>query len=129
MKAIFSAAMVLGLCNFLVAREEKADPVGTWKCEFEAGGQKMESTLAVKKDGDKLVGTMTYEGKKEAKLTEVKLKDGELTFVADVEFMDMKITVKYKLKVEGDKLKGTAVAEVGGDTHEIDIDGTRKKDK
>ena len=129
MKVIFSAAIFLGLCNSLVAKEEKADPVGTWKCEFEAGGQMMKSTLVVKKDGDKLVGTMTYEGIKEAKLTEVKLKDGELTFVADVEYMNLKITVKYKLKVEGDKLKGTAVADVGGDTHEIDIDGTRKKDK
>jgi hypothetical protein len=130
MKAIFTAAMVLGLCNLVGAREEKADPVGTWKCKYEIGGQEMESTLAVKKDGDKLVGTMTYHDKQEAKLKEAKLKDGELTFATDVEFMDMKFTVKYKLKLDGDKLKGKAVAEVGGETHEVDIDGTRaKKDK
>jgi hypothetical protein len=72
---------------------------------------------------------MTYPEKKESKLKEPKLKDGELTFATDVEFMEMKFTVKYKLKVDGDKLKGKAVAEVGGETHEVDIDGTRKKDK
>ncbi len=130
MKVIVATAMVLGLCNILSAREEKADPVGTWKCEYEVGGQKMESTLVVKKDGDKLVGTMTYPEKKEAKLKEPTLKDGELTFATDVEFMDMKFPVKYKLKVDGDKLKGKAVAEINGETHEVDIDGTReKKDK
>jgi hypothetical protein len=130
MKAIFTLAMVLGLCNLLSAKEDKADPVGTWKCEYEVGGQKMESTLVVKKDGDKLVGTMTYPEKKESKLKEPKFKDGELTFATDVEFMDMKFPVKYKLKVDGDKLKGKAVAEIGNETHEVDIDGTRaKKDK
>ncbi len=129
MKAILAATMLFGACSVLSAREDKADPVGTWKCEYEVGGQKMESTLVVKKDGDKLAGTMTYPENKEAKLKEPKLKDGELTFAADVEYMDLKFTVKYKLKVDGDKLKGKAVAEINGETHEVDIDGTRKKAK
>jgi hypothetical protein len=127
MKAVFTVALALGLCGFVSAREEKANPVGTWKCKYEVGGQEMESTLVVKMDGDKLVGTMTYPENKESKLKEPKLKDGELTFATDVEFMDMKFTVKYKLKVDGDKLKGKAAAEINGDVHEVDIDGTRLK--
>jgi hypothetical protein len=130
MKAIFTAAMVLGLCNLAGAREEKADPVGTWKCEYEIGGQKREATLAIKKDGDKLDGMITYQDKQESKLKDVKLKDGELTFTAEREVMEMKLTIKYKLKVEGDKLKGKGAVEVGGETREFDIEGTRaKKDK
>ena len=51
---------------------------------------------------------MTWPDQKEAKLKDVKLKDGELTFSAERELMDMKITIEYKLKVDGDKLKGKA---------------------
>ena len=130
MKAILSAALVLGLCGPAGARDTKADPVGTWKCEYEIGGQTRESTLVIKKDGDKLTGTMTYQDKQEAKLKDVKLKDGELTFSAEREIMDNKFTVKYKLMINGDKLKGKGAAEIGGEKREFDIEGKReKKDK
>lgn len=130
MKAILSAALVLGLGGLAGARDEKADPVGTWKCAYEIGGQKREATLAIKKDGDKLTGTMTWQDKKESKLKDVKLKDGELTFTADRELMDMTFTIKYTMKVEGDKLKGKAEADIGGEKREFDIEGKReKKDK
>jgi hypothetical protein len=52
MKAILSAALVLGLVGLAGARDEKADPVGTWKCEYDIGGMKRMSTLTIKKDGD-----------------------------------------------------------------------------
>ncbi|HJZ56729.1 MAG TPA: hypothetical protein VKE74_17310 [Gemmataceae bacterium] len=130
MKAIISAALVLGLCGLAGARDEKADPVGTWKCEYEVGGQKRESTLAVKKDGDKLTGMMTWQDKKESKLKDVKFKDGELTFSAEREINDMKFTINYKLKVDGDRLKGKGEADIGGEKREFDIEGKReKKDK
>ena len=127
MKAILSAALVLGLCGFAGARETKADAVGTWKCNYEIGGQKRESTLVVKKDGDKLTGTMIFQDKKEAKLKDVKFKDGELTFSLEREVMDNKFTVEYKLKVEADKLKGKAAVDVGGEKREFDFEGKREK--
>jgi hypothetical protein len=127
MKAIISAALVLGLCGLAGARDEKADPVGTWKCEYDIGGQKRESTLVIKKDGDKLVGTMDWPDQKGAKLKDVKLKDGELTFTAERELKDMKLTIGYKLKVEKDTLKGKGAVEVGGEKREFDIEGKREK--
>jgi hypothetical protein len=130
MKAIPSAALVLGLCGLAGAQDTKADPVGTWKCAYEIGGQKRESTLVIKKDGDKLAGTMTYQDKQEAKLKDLKFKDGELTFSAERALMTNKFTVEYKLKVEGDKLKGKGAVDVGGEKREFDIEGKReKKDK
>ena len=130
MKAILSATLVLGLCGLAGAQDTKADPAGTWKCEYEIGGQKRESTLIIKKDGDKLTGMMTYQDKQEAKLKGLRFKDGELMFSVERELMDNKFTVEYKLKVEGDKLKGKAAAEVGGEKREFDIEGKReKKDK
>ena len=130
MKVILSAALVLGLCGLAGAQDTKADPVGTWKCAYEVGGQKRESTLVIKKDGDKLTGTMAYQDKQEAKLKDVKFKDGELTFSVERKLMDMTFTVEYKLKVEGDKLKGKAAADFGGEKREFDFEGKReKKDK
>ena len=127
MKAILSLALVLGLCGPAGARDTKADPVGTWKCAYEIGGQKRESTLAVTRDGGKLAGTMTYQDKQEAKLKGVKFEGGVLTFSAEREVMERKFTVEYKLTVEGDTLKGKGAAEIQGEKREFDIQGKREK--
>ena len=130
MKVFLSAALALGVCGLAYAQDPKADPVGTWKCGYEIGEQKRESTLVIKKDGDKLSGTMTWQDKQESKLKDVKFKDGDLTFSAEREIMDNKFTIKYKLKIEGDKFKGKGEVDIGGETREFDIEGKReKKDK
>ena len=129
MKAILSATLVLGLGGLAGAQGDKANPVGTWKCEYEIG-QKRMSTLTIKKDGDKLAGTMSWPDQKETKLKDVKLKDGELTFSAVRKIMDNEITVEYKLTVDGDKIKGKGAVEVGTEKREFDIAAKReKKDK
>jgi hypothetical protein len=129
MKAILSMALVLGLCG-LAGAADKADPVGTWKCEYEIGDMKRTSTLTVKKDGDKLVGTMSWPDQKDEPLKDVKLKEGTLTFSGVRKLMGNEITVEYKLKIDGDKLKGKGGAEFGGQKQEFDIEGKReKKDK
>jgi hypothetical protein len=130
MKAILSAAVVLGLCGLAAARDAKADPVGKWKCEYEIGGQQRMATLTITKDGDKLAGTMSWPDQKEAKLKDVKLKDGALTFSVVRKVMDNEITVEYNLKINGEKFKGKGAAEFGGEKREFDVEGKReKKDK
>src|SRR5947199_1881409 len=106
MKTILSAALVLGLCGLAGARDEKADPVGTWKCEYEIGDMKRTSTLTIKKDGDKLAGTMSWPDQKDEPLKDVKLKDGTLTFSAERKLMGNEIMVHYELKLDGEKMKG-----------------------
>ena len=127
MKTILSAALVLGLCGVTGAGDEKADPVGTWKCEYKIGDQERTAELTIKKDGDKLVGTMSWPDQKDAKLKDVKLKDDTLTFSAVRKFMGNEIPIEYKLTIDGDKLKGKGAAEFGGNTQEFDIEGTREK--
>jgi hypothetical protein len=130
MKVILTAAVMFGLCGLALAADAKADPAGTWKCEYEIGGQKREATLAIKKDGDKLTGMMTYQDKQEAKLNNLKFKDGELTFSVERKVNDMTFNVEYKLKVEGDQVKGKAAVDAGGEKREFDVEGKReKKDK
>ena len=127
MKAILSATLVLGLCGLAGAQGDKVDPVGTWNCEYEIGGLKLTSTLTIKKDGDKLAGTMSWPNQKETNLKDLKLKDGTLTFSAVRKLMDNEITVEYKLTLDGDKLKGKGAAEFGGQKQEWDINGKQEK--
>jgi hypothetical protein len=127
MKTILSAALVLALCGVAGAEGAKVDPVGTWKCEYDIGGQTRTSTLTIKKDGDKLAGTMSWPNQKEANLKDLKLKDGTLTFSAVRKLMDNEITVDYTFKMDGDKLKGKGAAEFGGQKQEFDINATREK--
>ena len=130
MKTIFAAALVLAFCGLAGAQGEKADPVGTWKCEYKIGDQQRTSTLTINKDGDKLAGTMSWADQKDEPLKEVKLKEGTLTFSAVRKLMGNEITVEYKLTIDGDKLKGKGAADFGGQKQEFDIEGKReKKDK
>jgi hypothetical protein len=128
MKAILTLALVLGVGG-LAGAADKVDPVGTWKCEYEIGG-KRTSTLSIKKDGDKLAGTMTWHDQKDEKLKDVKLKDGTLTFSAVRKFMGNEIPIDYTLTIAGDKFKGKGASDFGGQKQEFDINGKReKKDK
>ena len=130
MKAILATVLVVGLCGVAEAQGTKADPVGTWKCEYKIGDQQRTSTLTITKDGDKLAGTMSWPDQKDAKLKDVKLKDGELTFSAVRVLRDNQFDVEYKFTITGDKLKGKGAVESGGEKRPFDIEGTReKKDK
>ena len=131
MKVILSTVLVLGVCGLSRAVDDKAvDPVGTWKCEYEIGGQQRMSTLTIKKDGDKLTGTMSWSDQKDEALKDVKLKDATLSFSAVRKLMDNEIPIDYTLTIDGDKLKGKGAAEFGGQKQEFDIEGKReKKDK
>jgi len=127
---VTSAALLTAATGNIPAqgtKPEGSDPVGKWRCEYEVGGQQREATLAVKKDGDKLSGTMTYQDKQESKLKDVTFKKGELVFLAEREINDMKFTINYRLKVEGDNLTGKAAADIGGEIREFDIKGKRQK--
>jgi hypothetical protein len=135
MKAIFStifptiiaAALVLGLCGLAVARGEKTDPVGTWKCEYGIEGQKRTSTLIIKMDGDKLAGTMSWPDQKDEPLKDVKLTDGTLTFDAKRLLMGQEFANHYELKIDGDKLKGKLTSDLKGKKGVFDLEATREK--
>ena len=128
MKAILSMALVLVVYGRAGAADDKvADPVGTWEFSYEIGGQARTSTLMVKKEGDKFVGTMSWADQKDEKIKDPKFKDGKLTFSAERKLMDDTIPIEYTLTIEGDKLKGKGAAEFGGQKQEFDIEGKREK--
>jgi hypothetical protein len=130
LKTILSAALVLGLCGLAGAQGEKTDPVGTWQCSYEIGEMKRTSILTVKKEGDKLVGTMNWPDQKDEKIKDPKFKNGKLTFSAERKLMGNTIPIDYTLTIDGDKFHGKGASEFGGQKQEFDIEGKReKKDK
>src|SRR5688500_5758210 len=127
MKTILSAALIFGLFGLTGPQGEKADPVGTWKCEYSIGDQKRTAELTIKKDGDKVEGTMNWPDQKDEKITAPKFTDGKLTFSVVRKFMAQAIPIDYMLTIDGDKLTGKGSAEFGGQKQEFDIAGTREK--
>ena len=132
MKAIVTFAFVLALCSLARAADEKAkaDPVGTWACEYAIGDLQRTATLTITREGDKLAGTMSWPDQKDATLKDVKLKDAELTFSAVRVIGENKYPVEYRFTMDGDKLKGKGAVETAGQRTEFDITAKRqKKDK
>jgi hypothetical protein len=127
MKGVFLLALVLGFTGLAQARDEKADPVGTWACDYEIGGQKRSSILAIQKEADKFTGTMSWTDQKDVKLKDVKFTDGKLSFSAERKYMDNVIPIDYTFTIEGDKLQGKGASEFGGKKQEYKIEGKREK--
>ena len=127
MKTILSIALVFVVCGLMGAQGDKVDPIGTWKCEYKIGDQMRTLELTIKKDGDKLAGTMSWPDQNDAKLEDVKLKDDTLTFSNVRKFMDYEFPIDYTLEIDGDKFKGKAATEFEGNKQEYDIEGKREK--
>jgi hypothetical protein len=134
MKTILSKALIFVLCGVAGAADQadkaqKVDPVGTWKCEYKIGDQQRTSTMTIKRNEDKITGTMSWPDQKETELKDLKLKDNTLTFsaVRKLPGMDDGIPVDYKLKIDGDKVSGKCSSTYGGDNQEWDFNGKREK--
>jgi len=125
--------LALGLCGLAGARDEKVDPVGTWKCEY--GGDGRICILTIKRDGDKLTGTMSWPKQKdpaiptqkETAVKGLKLKGGNLEFSVVRKGSDEEFTLEHKITITGDKLKGKGEMEFMGTMQEFEIIGTREK--
>jgi opacity protein-like surface antigen len=130
MKAICSIALILIVCAQAGAADA-ADPVGTWKCEYNIGTAdapaKRTSALTITKAGDALTGKMDWPDQKDVKLKDVKFKDGTLTFGAERLVQGTTYDLEYKLTITGDSLKGKGSLDMGGKKQEFDFEGKREK--
>ena len=92
----------------MAASTARADekPEGTWKWSFERNGQKIETTLKLKLEGDKLSGAITGRDNKEIAIEEASYKDGEIKFQVTRERNNQKFTTKYEGKISGDTITG-----------------------
>ena len=130
MRRLGMAAVVLAFVGLsgLARADDKPNPTGTWKWTVERNGEKRETTLKLKLEGDKLTGALVGRDNKEVPIEEGSYKDGEVAFKVTRERNGQKFTVKYTGKVSGDTLKGKAEFERDGQTRSRDWEAKRAKD-
>jgi hypothetical protein len=102
------AQALLALALLVGAAEE--NPTGTWKWSTERNGNKVETTLKLKLEGDKLTGTISGREGAESAIEEGTWKDGEVAFSVTRERDGKKFTTKYSGKVSGDTITGKAAS-------------------
>lgn len=133
MSRFVSAALLVALVAFTNvsrAEDKKADPNGTWTWTQMRGDNKVEMTLKLKLDGDKLSGTLKGGGQNatETNIEDATFKDGEVAFSVTRERNGNKRTIKYKGKVDGDTLKGkTEFKNQNGEDQSRDWEAKRSK--
>ncbi len=108
---------------------DKADATGKWKWSYERNGQKVENTLTLKQDGDKLTGSVTGRSNTETAIEDGKIKDGEVSFKVTRERDGTKYTMSYKGKVADDVIKGTTESERGGKKNSREWEAKRVKEE
>ena len=120
--------LALGLLNS-AALAADSNPVGTWNSSFTTQqGQKMESALKIKQDGDKLSGVVTGRNGNEMPVEDVKMTGNELSFKLVRERNGEKFTTKVVAKLSGDTLKGKLDSNWGGEDRTYDWEASRVKD-
>ena len=100
---------------------------GTWLLVATSEGGTFEPKLHLKHDGDKLDGKYEWTEDVVAEIKDGKIVDEEVTFTVTHDFNGEEIVVKYKVKLDGDKLAGTAEYDLSGQTGTAEIEGKRGK--
>jgi hypothetical protein len=111
-------------------KQSAAKVDGTWKWSFTTqNGEKRESTMKLKQDGDKVTGTVSGRQGNATEIKDGKLDaDGTLSFTVTREVNGNSMTAKYHGKVEGDTIKGKIETTRDGQSREREWDATRHKD-
>lgn len=120
-------ALTILSVTFALQAADKPDPTGTWTWTFTPqNGEPRTSTLILKKDGDKLAGTVTGRGGNESQIQNAKLAGDVLTFEVSRERGDNRIITKYTGTIVGDTIKGKSEVEREGQTRSRDWEAKRK---
>jgi len=100
---------------------------GTWNTALIINdGNRIEGTLKLKQDGDKLTGAVARNDTETA-IEDGKIAGDEITFKVIRERDGRKVTGKYKGKITGDSVKGKVESDWSGDWQTLDWEGTRGK--
>ena len=100
---------------------------GNWNTALILGdGNRIEGTLKLKQDGDKLTG-VTIRNENETQILEGKIAGDEITFKVIRDRDGRKVTAKYKGKITGDTVKGKVESDWSGDWQTLAWEGTRRE--
>jgi hypothetical protein len=135
-----SGDKIIGKCEFQVngdtralkweAKRDTGTTVaasGNWNTALILGdGNRIEGTLKLKQDGDKLTGA-TVRNENETAIQDGKISGDEITFKVIRDRDGRKVTAKYQGKITGDTVKGKVESDWSGDWQTLDWEGRRRK--
>jgi hypothetical protein len=118
---LFAAAIVAS------AQETKpADATGTWKWSMTTpNGETRETSLTIKKDGEKLAGTITGRNG-DTPVENLKVDKDQISFDVVRERDGNKFVTKYNGKISGDAIKGKSEFTRGDQTREREWEAKRE---
>ena len=106
---------------------QAAEVTGTWNTALIlSDGNRIEGTLKLKQDGDKLTGA-AVRNENETPIQDGKIVGDEITFKVTRDRDGRKVTAKYKGKITGDTVKGKVESDWSGDWQTLEWEGTRGK--
>lgn len=104
----------------------KSNPTGTWAWSMARdNGQKMEATLKLKAEGDKLTGSVAG-GDWTVEIENGRVKGDEISFQTSHDRDGQKIVAKSKGKISGNAIKGTVEFSVDGEARTRDWEAQRQ---
>ena len=135
-----SGDKVTGKCEFAVNGETRAleweakrdtakaaAASGNWNTALILGdGNRIEGTLKLKQDGDKLTG-IAVRNENQTQIQDGKIVGNEITFIVIRDRDGRKVTAKYKGKITDDTVKGKVESDWSGDWQTLDWEGARGK--
>jgi len=105
----------------------KAAVTGNWNTALILpDGNRIEGTLKLKQDGEKLTGA-AVRNENEAPIQDGKVAGDEITFNVVRDRDGRKVTAKYHGKITGDTVKGKVESDWSGDWQTLEWEGTRGK--
>jgi hypothetical protein len=108
-------------------RDSAQAATGNWNTALILGdGNRIEGTLKLKQDGDKLTGA-AVRNENETQIQDGKIEGDEITFKVIRDRDGRKVTAKYKGKITGDTVKGKVESDWSGDWQTLEWEGTRGK--
>ncbi len=131
MRKLIVAAIVMACAGLAaVARaDDKGDPSGAWKWTVTQGGKHREVVVVLKLEGNRVTGSMKRPSGPDLKVEEGTYRDGEVSFNVPGTAPDVgPMMHRYKGKLEGDTIKGTAEIERNGQTFRGKWEANRSRD-
>ncbi|MGD2093775.1 MAG: hypothetical protein PVH77_02085 [Phycisphaerales bacterium] len=114
---VIACLILLAQTSFVRA----GDITGEWEMKMDFGGRESFATLTISKNAD---GALSGKWGSQD-LSDVKFKDGKLTFVRTIRFGDQEFTMDYEGTLKDGKITGT----MSSDRGDFSANGSRRKPK
>jgi len=120
-------ASALALAALLGAPARAADLSGTWTWTVRTDGQEITREGRFRQEGEKLTGKVRGKDVPAVEIQEGTVKDGQISFRMVRDLNGQELRLHYRGKLEGETIRGTIAASVGGQEASLEWEAKRVK--